>query len=270
MEPSRDGSNRETGEARGTNWNFDVDMDVGVPAPLELRRQEVIPTVPPPALPPEHDSQESKMRVSEVGRPLGCPACETPGPGKSHTRECKTCQDAWEESRRTATAEEVKRGVEVDQDTRPLDPSSTSTDPDPKGLNLATVTDVETPAGQMDQDTSLSTPTTSHPLDPDAEKAHHIRGEDELKFDVNEEDWPNAEVATRSIFEGALIDGLAAEKVKAGDEREITQMKDLQQCSWNREEDAPPGKSIFLTGWVRRMKGTKPDRDVSKRIARQQ
>ena len=34
---------------------------------------------------------------SEIGRTPGCAACETPGPGKSHTRECKTCQDAWEE-----------------------------------------------------------------------------------------------------------------------------------------------------------------------------
>ena len=31
-------------------------------------------------------------------------ACETPGPGKSHTRECKAHQDAWEESRQTAAA----------------------------------------------------------------------------------------------------------------------------------------------------------------------
>ena len=28
------------------------------------------------------------------GRTLGCPACETPGPGESHTRERKTYQDA--------------------------------------------------------------------------------------------------------------------------------------------------------------------------------
>ena len=66
---------------------------------------------------------------SEIGRTPGCPACETPGPGKSHTRECKTYQDAWEDSRRTASAEEARRGIVGDPDTRPLDPSSSSTDP---------------------------------------------------------------------------------------------------------------------------------------------
>ena len=45
---------------------------------------------------------------SEIGRTPGCPACETPGPEKSHTRECKTYQDVWDESRRTAPAEEAK------------------------------------------------------------------------------------------------------------------------------------------------------------------
>ena len=29
---------------------------------------------------------------SEIGRTPGCPACETPGTGKSHTRECKSYQ----------------------------------------------------------------------------------------------------------------------------------------------------------------------------------
>ena len=32
-------------------------------------------------------------------------------------------------------------------------------------------------------------------------------------------------------------------------------MKDLQLYSWVKEADAPPGKSILLTGWARRMKG---------------
>ena len=50
----------------------------------------------------------------------------------------------------------------------------------------------------------------------------HIRGEDELKLEVNEEAWPNADLAIRSSYEGALIDGLPADKDKAGDEREIT------------------------------------------------
>ena len=59
----------------------------------------------------------SRAFWSEVARTSGCLACATPGSDKSHTRECKTFQDAWEESRRTATAEEEKRGVAVDPDT---------------------------------------------------------------------------------------------------------------------------------------------------------
>ena len=39
----------------------------------------------------------------------------------SHIPECKTFQDVWEESRRTAKAVEVKRGVDVDLGTRTLD-----------------------------------------------------------------------------------------------------------------------------------------------------
>ena len=52
-----------------------------------------------------------------------------------------------------------------------------------------------------------------------------------LKFDVDEEDWPNAELAIRSSCEGALVDGLPADKVKAEDERGITHMKNLQLYS---------------------------------------
>ena len=61
-------SRRETIEARGTKWNFDVEMDSGIPGPtLEPRRDEgmptatalmEIPTVPPPALPPEEHVPE--------------------------------------------------------------------------------------------------------------------------------------------------------------------------------------------------------------------
>ena len=81
--------------------------------------------------------------------------------------------------------------------------------------------------------------------------------EPDLAFllDVNEEAWQNADLAIRATYEGALIDdGLPADKVKAGDEREIQQMKDLQLYSWVKETDIPPNKSILLTGWARRMK----------------
>ena len=57
--PGEQWSRRETVEARGTKWNFDEEMDSGIPGPtLELRRDEgmptatapmEIPTVPPPA-----------------------------------------------------------------------------------------------------------------------------------------------------------------------------------------------------------------------------
>ena len=96
--------------------------------------------------------------------------------------------------RRTVTAEEVISGR---RETRPLDRSSSFTDPDPTRLKPTTVTDVENPADQMDEDTSLRTHfsqniATSHPLDPDAREnvsetarvarnVLHIRGEDELK-----------------------------------------------------------------------------------------
>ena len=115
----------ETIEARDTKWNFDVEKDTGVQAPVERRRQEEIPTAPADEPPPQHDSGGSVLRGqgvhakalriraswSEVGRTPGCSACETPGPEESHTRECKLFQDVWEESRRTVTAEEVQRGI---------------------------------------------------------------------------------------------------------------------------------------------------------------
>ena len=61
-----------------------------------------------------------------------------------------------------------------------------------------------------------------------------------LKFDVNEGAWPNADLAIRSSYEGALIDELPADIVKAGDEREIRQMKDLQLYSWDHRDGRSP------------------------------
>ena len=112
-------------------------------------------TTTAPEPPPQPDSNVPEMRGqgvhtkalriraiwSEIGRTPGCLACETPGPGKSHTRQCKTYQDAWDESRRTASAEEAKRGVAADPDTRPLDPSGSSMDPEPKRTKTTSVTD---------------------------------------------------------------------------------------------------------------------------------
>ena len=141
-------------------------MDTGLSGPLVTSRPyERMPTatapmeiltVPPPAPPPEEHVPEMRgqgvhakaLRIrafwSEIGRTPGCPACETPGPEKSHTRECKTYQDAREEV--------AKRGIFGDQDTRPLDPSSSSTDPNQKRSKTTSVTENENMANQMDED----------------------------------------------------------------------------------------------------------------------
>ena len=61
--PGEQWSRRETVEARGTKWNFDVVMDSGISGPPVTSRPDgemptatapgEIPTVPPPAPPPE-------------------------------------------------------------------------------------------------------------------------------------------------------------------------------------------------------------------------
>ena len=134
---------------------------------------------------------------SEIGRNLVCPTCETPRLGKSHTRECKTCQDAWDESRRTASAEEAKRGIVGDPDTRPLDPISSSTDPNPKRSKTTSVTDNENLADWMDEENFRRRPATSHQLEPvdDENVSKKARA-------ANEEAWPNADLAIHSSHEG--------------------------------------------------------------------
>ena len=146
---------------------------------LESRRDEEMPSataqretpmVPPPVPPPAHQSQlgsdvpefrghgvhAKALRIrsfwSEIGRTPGYPACETPGPGKSHNRECKAHQDARVESRHTARAEEAKRGFDEDPDTRTLNPSSSSTDPQPKRTETDTGADAANSPDQMDVD----------------------------------------------------------------------------------------------------------------------
>ena len=185
--PGEQWSRRKTVEARGTKWKFDLEMDTGVSGLRMASRpdegmptattQGEIPAVPPPAPPPdEHvpemraqgvDAKALRIRAfsSEIGRTPGCPACETPGPEKSHTRECKSYQDAWDESRRTASAEEAKRGVVADPDTRPLDLSGSSMDPEPKRTKLTPVTDNENLADRMDEDNFRGGPATSHQLE---------------------------------------------------------------------------------------------------------
>ena len=75
--PGEQWSRREMIEARGTKWNFDVEMDSGVPGPtLEPRRDEgmptatgsmEIPTVPPPARPPEEHIHEIRVHSNRGG-----------------------------------------------------------------------------------------------------------------------------------------------------------------------------------------------------------
>ena len=75
-------------------------------------------------------------------------------------------------------------------------------------------------------------------------------------FDVNEEPRPKADLVIYSINEGALIDGLTADKVKAGDEREIKQMKELQLAVLLGQGDGHLTNPSCSPG------GTKCDRDV--------
>ena len=76
--PGEQWSRRETRhEARGTKWNFDVEMDSGIPGPtLEPRRDEgmptakaptEIPTVLPPAPPPEKHVFEMQVHSNSGG-----------------------------------------------------------------------------------------------------------------------------------------------------------------------------------------------------------
>ena len=75
--PVEQWSRRETIDARGTKWNFDVEMGSEVPGPtLESRRDEgmptatapmEIPTVPPPAPPPEEHVPEMRVHSNSGG-----------------------------------------------------------------------------------------------------------------------------------------------------------------------------------------------------------
>ena len=127
--PGEQWSRRETIEARGTKWNFDVEMDSGLSGPTLASRpdegmptataQEEIPTVPPP------DSHVPEIR----GQGVHAPGMRDSWSGEvTHSR----MHNAWDESLRTASAEEAKRGVVADPDTRPLDRSGSSMDPEPK------------------------------------------------------------------------------------------------------------------------------------------
>ena len=75
--PGEQWSRRETIEARGTKWNYDVEMDSGIPGPTLEPLRDVgmptatapmeIPTVPPPAPPPERHVFEMQVRSNSGG-----------------------------------------------------------------------------------------------------------------------------------------------------------------------------------------------------------
>ena len=75
--PGEQWSRRETVEARGTKWNFDVEMDSGISGPPVTSRpdegmptattQMEIPTVPPPAPPPEEHVPEIRVHSNSGG-----------------------------------------------------------------------------------------------------------------------------------------------------------------------------------------------------------
>ena len=94
-------------------------------------------------------------------------------------------------------------------------------------------------ANQLDEENFQRGPATSHQLEPVddenvpkkarvARNVFSIRRENCVTFDVNEETWPNADLASRATYEGALIDVLPADKVNAWEQPEVKQMKDLQ------------------------------------------
>ena len=116
-------------EGRGTKWNFDVEMDSGIPGPRATSRpdeemptvtaREEIHTVPPPAPPPEEHVHEMR------------------GQGVHAMQDVSRC-----------LGREATRGIVGDPDTRPLDPSSSTTDPNPKRSKTTSVTDNENLANQ--------------------------------------------------------------------------------------------------------------------------
>ena len=75
--PGEQWSRRETVEARGTKWNFDVEMDSGILGPLVTSRpdggmptataRKEIPAVPPPAPPPEEYVPEIRVHINSGG-----------------------------------------------------------------------------------------------------------------------------------------------------------------------------------------------------------
>ena len=184
-------------------WKFDT--DAGRPERAELARREVpLEPIPTPAPPTQPDSREFEMRGQGVHtNPLRTRTSWSEAIMRGsrswedrNTREYEAHQEAWEESRARgtgATSEEVKHRQETDPNTRPLDPSSSSRDPDPKRVEPGD----EDRTDRMDEGACWSAPigflTGRASLKESTSNVVQIRAADDGKFDVNEEDWPNAD-----------------------------------------------------------------------------
>ena len=104
-------SRRETVEARGTTWNFDVEMDSGISGPSVTSRpdeemptvtaREEIPTVPPPAPPPEEYVREIRFHSNSGG---GDEAAKT---------EMVTCDPSYADPSKTKVIGKVVRYTNI-------------------------------------------------------------------------------------------------------------------------------------------------------------
>ena len=74
---------------------------------------------------------------------------------------------------------------------------------------------------------------------------------DEREHTVNEEPEPQASYWDPQL----LTDGLPADEVAKGDEREMKLMEELQLYKWTPVDEVPPGTKLLDTTWTRRWKG---------------
>ena len=210
---------------------------------------------------------------AEVGHTPGCIACETDAdgrrtgaPGRAHTEECKAYQDMWEHQEMDKM---MPRTMAILAPTAPNEPSGSASSSSampatthreaavPADMSYELLPYVPPPQGATrdltdDQSAEMEEETAGKK----ARVVNVVLNVYDVKFDrdsVNEEITPT--VRASDTYSGELIDGLPAEKVKKGDERELKQMDDLQLYSWVRDEMIPEGEQLLDTGWARRLKG---------------
>ena len=189
--------------------------------------QGEIPTVPPPAPPPEEHVPEMRgqgvhakaLRIrafwSEIGRTPRMPGMQDSRSGEDTLANAKHIKMPG--TRAVEPHQRRRRNVELlqiqihDHWTRVEVRWILSR----RGQNMTSVTDNENLADRMDEDNFRRGPATSHQLEPVddenvskkarvARNVLHIRGEDSVKLDVNEEAWPNADLAIHSSLRRCL------------------------------------------------------------------